>query len=139
MASNDIVLLTSSQVDALKKESASIRLQITKLQEKLTYVAKKLEAASYFLNESSHTKQENLLLSFSPSNNISGRIVISDAVLNLIRNSKTPLSKSDIKYKLKEMGIEKVGSSPSYLHTLMRRLIEKNQISKKGEYYSRAS
>ena len=125
----DLPLLTMSDIQRWREDKSRLEAQVKELQEQLSAINKKLEAASLFLP--SDVRVPNATIEFS------GIESLPTLILKLLRESDRPLTSKEIREQVDKIEFwrKRLEASVSYFYTVMMRLKRRNAIVKEGDEY----
>lgn len=149
------ITITEADLIAWQNEFQQLQVQQVEIQQKINNVHQNILFAQRYLNEQRIKNGETLpqqtmqtfVFPFMQQNvqNVAARSATPQATPKLpdvIMSFFSPggnekRTKLEIKKALKDKGFSNLGTNDAYFYTTMKRLVEKNQLIREGEFYSR--
>ena len=133
-----VVLVSTDQVLAWKRERDEIANEVRKLSSRQNELTRKIEAASLFMSD--EPKKEILKPVYpNPHDNVSidesksdDRMSLVDAITMVLQSTDKSLSNKEIKRRLSSTGFDvtRLRTSPNYYYTATKRLVDREVIFK---------
>lgn len=133
-------ILTVGEVEEWRKSKGEIEEQISTLQNNLTHLNRKIDAAAIIMAAKETKALRGTLVETVRHNGngaaqSNGEEPLTHAVIRMLNSHKAPMDKPSLREALREDGFssKRLGN---YFYTVMGRLVEKGHISRNGDVYS---
>ena len=130
----DRPLLNMSDIQKWKEEKSRLEAEMKELQEQLSAINKKLEAAYLFLPSDVREKQATIPKTSGEEDEIES---LPTLILKLLRESARPLTTKELRKQIEqtEFWPKRLEANGTYFYTAMGRLQRREAIAKEGNRY----